>query len=475
MNCKNCQAQLDEENAVCPVCGAAQEPEETAVPEVTEEAAEEVTEEVAEEAAEETAEEAVEETAAEEVEEVQPPKRKTWVKVTAIACCVVLFLGLAAGVWYSVNGGFTPRANDVYYKDNYTVSDEAAQKAADKVVATIGDKELTNGQLQIYYWMSVYDFASQYSSYLSYFGLDVTQPLSEQYVTEGGDTWEQYFLSAALGTWQNYQSLLIRGEAEGYEMSQELREQLDAMPAVLESNAVYYGFTSAEEMVKADMGTGVDMDDYMAYLNTVYNGTAYFEELYNQVAPTREEVEAHFDQNGADIEENYGVTQESGRLIDVRHILICPKGGTTAEDGTTTYSDEEWETCRLEAESLLESWRSGEATEESFAALATEATEDPGSSSTGGLYTYVYEGQMVPAFNDWCFDESRQPGDTGLVQTNYGYHVMYFVYGEEGWLRYSEQDLITKTCTEFLNQCIEDYPIEVDYKKIVLGSVDLAG
>ena len=33
---------------------------------------------------------------------------------------------------------------------------------------------------------------------------------------------------------------------------------------------------------------------------------------------------------------------------------------------------------------------------------------------------------MVAAFNDWCFDESRQTGDTGIVETNYGYHVMYF-------------------------------------------------
>ena len=33
---------------------------------------------------------------------------------------------------------------------------------------------------------------------------------------------------------------------------------------------------------------------------------------------------------------------------------------------------------------------------------------------------------MVAAFNDWCFDASRKPGDTDIVETNYGYHVMYF-------------------------------------------------
>ena len=30
-------------------------------------------------------------------------------------------------------------------------------------------------------------------------------------------------------------------------------------------------------------------------------------------------------------------------------------------------------------------------------------------------------------FNDWCFDASRKSGDTGIVETTYGYHVIYFV------------------------------------------------
>ena len=37
---------------------------------------------------------------------------------------------------------------------------------------------------------------------------------------------------------------------------------------------------------------------------------------------------------------------------------------------------------------------------------------------------------MVTEFNDWCFDESRQPGDHGIVETSYGYHLMYFVENE---------------------------------------------
>ena len=69
---------------------------------------------------------------------------------------------------------------------------------------------------------------------------------------------------------------------------------------------------------------------------------------------------------------------------------------------------------------------SGDATEDSFAALANEKSDD-GDGTTGGLYENVYPGQMVSSFNDWCFDASRQSGNTGIIESEYGYHVMYFV------------------------------------------------
>lgn len=114
-------------------------------------------------------------------------------------------------------------------------------------------------------------------------------------------------------------------------------------------------------------------------------------------------------------------------LVNVRHALIKFEGGTTAENGSTVYSDEEKAATKETAEQLLADWKAGDATEESFAALATEHSTDPGSKENGGLYEDVYPGQMVTAFNDWCFDESRKPGDTGIVESGYGYHIIYYV------------------------------------------------
>ncbi len=113
-------------------------------------------------------------------------------------------------------------------------------------------------------------------------------------------------------------------------------------------------------------------------------------------------------------------------LKNVRHILVQFEGGTTS-NGTTTYSDAEKKAAKEAAQKLLDQWKSGDATEESFAALAEKETDDTGSKNTGGLYEEIYPGQMVEAFEDWCFDSERKEGDTGLVETEYGYHVMYFV------------------------------------------------
>ena len=111
--------------------------------------------------------------------------------------------------------------------------------------------------------------------------------------------------------------------------------------------------------------------------------------------------------------------------VNVRHILI-----KAVADENGEYSDEAKKAAEEKAEELLAQWEDGAATEDSFAELASSSTEDGGSKDNGGLYEDVRKKQMVASFNDWCFDEDRQPGDTGIVfneDANYcGYHVMYF-------------------------------------------------
>ena len=112
-------------------------------------------------------------------------------------------------------------------------------------------------------------------------------------------------------------------------------------------------------------------------------------------------------------------------LVNVRHILVSFEGGTyDSTTGVTTYTDEEKLAAKEAAEAILNEWKAGAATEDSFAALANERSDD-GDGTTGGLYEDIRPGQMVSAFEDWCF-AGHKVGDTGIVETQYGYHVMFY-------------------------------------------------
>lgn len=110
-------------------------------------------------------------------------------------------------------------------------------------------------------------------------------------------------------------------------------------------------------------------------------------------------------------------TAQDYEMPAVRHILITADKDSATED--------EIAAAEARAEEILNEYLNGEEqTEDAFAALAMANSED--NAEDGGLYENITKSQMVAEFEDWCFDPARQEGDTGIVQTTYGFHIMYF-------------------------------------------------
>ena len=159
-------------------------------------------------------------------------------------------------------------------------------------------------------------------------------------------------------------------------------------------------------------------------------------------------------------------------LVDVRHILVKFDGGKTDSNGNVSFTVAEKEAAKKAAEEILNTWKNGEATEESFAELAKKKSEDTGTLSNGGLYEKVYPGQMVTSFNDWCFDAKRKTGDTGLIATEYGYHVMYFVKtGDTTFRDYMiEIDMRNEDMTEWHDELTKKVSVEkIDMSRMDWG------
>ena len=137
-------------------------------------------------------------------------------------------------------------------------------------------------------------------------------------------------------------------------------------------------------------------------------------------------------------------TDNAFALADIRHILIKFEGGTTnSTTGQTTYTDAQKNAAKAAAEKLYNEYKEAikdkdtAKAEEIFAELAKLNSGDS-NAAQGGLYEAVYPGQMVTSFNDWCFakgdysDEApRKAGDHGLVETEYGWHLMFYVDDNE--------------------------------------------
>ncbi|MGM9661792.1 MAG: peptidylprolyl isomerase [Oscillospiraceae bacterium] len=147
--------------------------------------------------------------------------------------------------------------------------------------------------------------------------------------------------------------------------------------------------------------------------------------------------------------------------VDVRHILV--RVDTSSLDSESETYEEELEAlkaeAKAEADSILQQWLDGEKTEESFAALADELSDD---GAEGGLYTQVAKGDMVTEFNDWIFAEGRQSGDAEVIYAEQtGYHVMYFV-GENVpyWQVQVEESLRSDAYSAWSAALVEDMTAE---------------
>ena len=505
--CHYCGEEFDEELTVCPACGKEQ-PENVPVPgeaEASPDTAQEAAAEVA--VPVEAAQNASESTPAADAQSAPEaaPVKKGVASASAIALGAAIVLLLAAILAVLIlNGKDTavqPEAlaseaatqtaesteaaetteatipadgnpDDVTCKGSYTVSDEEVKAANGEAVATAGDSTLTNGQLQILYWRSVQNFYAQYGTYAQYFGLDHTQSMDTQVCgVADGLTWEQYFLQDALNNWTIFEAVTQQAREAGFQMSDENREQMNTMEEGLLETATNNGFTDITAMIARNFGAGATLEDYKSFWEMYFLSSDYYNEITGSFAPTAEEIAEYFNTHEAEYADN-GLDKTTSS-VDVRHILILPEGATIETVTTEEFSDEAWAAGEQKAQEILDQWLSGDKTEDSFATLANENSADTGSNTNGGLYSGVTKGQMVEAFNDWCFDSSRQVGDYGIVKTQYGYHIMYFCGSQLLWESQAESDLLAQLSNDFINNAVEAADVKIDYSAIKLGFVDM--
>jgi len=442
-------------------------------------------------------------------------------------------------------------------------------------VATVGNEKFSVVDYNYFYntaYMNTYsDISSTYGDYASYI-LDSEKGLDEQNYSED-QTWAEYFEETALNSMKEAAALYDEAQKEGFTLSDEQKDELEATKTNMKTYAALYGY-SVDGYLNAMYGNGMNQKAFNRCMELSYIAQCYAESVQDGMTYTQDELQAEYekdtsvydtvdfnyymvkvdsaaededaakeaakkvaDQMVAEVKDSasfeefvrancaeseqetyaedgstlqryksksyvssadYGdwlfdSARQAGDIqafetdsgyqvilfaaredthyntVDVRHILISPEAAEDAEEVT----DADWETAKEKAEALLEEWKSGDATEDSFAALVADNTDDSGSVNNGGLYTDVYKGQMVDEFNDWCFDEARQSGDTAIVETSYGYHIMYFVGEcEEYWTMQLTSVLKSADYSAWETEKLDGYTLNVNESTLKYGRHD---
>ncbi len=449
MRCKFCKAELNEQTSVCASCGKDNEKGSL---------------------------------------DMLQRQNRNMRRALLILLAVVALAALTVLVVFLVKGGMQPggestpastvatiptdgNPNDETCKGSYTATDDKVVENHDAVLAVLGDAKLTNGVFNLHYWNTVYDFASQYGSYAAYFGLDFYKPFDSQSCTEFETpmSWQQAFIKRALGGWMIYQGMVNEAKEQNFVLPKVYQDLLDALPETLENERKGTEFATVEEMLQHDYGAGCTYEDYKAYMELYYTANAYYEHLLKTYPVTDEQIKTYYESKKESFKTKYQFESMEGPLVAVRHILIVPESD---KENATTYTEEQWEDCRVKAQQLYDALVAEGMTEEAFIQAAKENSKD-GNAADGGIYDAVYKGQMVADFENWCFDESRTPGSHGLVKTNYGYHLMFFVKAYEGVYPPIMDGVRGEQVQAYLDQLEKDSVCEVDYKSILLSDVKL--
>lgn len=252
--------------------------------------------------------------------------------------------------------------------------------------------------------------------------------------------------------------------------------------------AVAYEF---EKLAKNEKAEDMKTNDSLTLLKDQSYGASSADEKFNKWA---------FDKNTAvgstyiveNADTGYTVymmsepvhTAPDATTYDVRHILISfPK----AEEGKEEEKKDDVEVELLDAsaydvtvdidvdlektgdketykkaQDILKEYLDGDKTENAFAELAKKYSED-GNAEQGGIYTDVPKDKMVKEFENWSLAKDRKYGDVGIVESTYGYHIMYHVGAETTtWKDVIKTDLATEKYNDFAEKIIKEDNVKIE-------------
>ncbi|MFI3313068.1 MAG: peptidylprolyl isomerase [Eubacteriales bacterium] len=339
---------------------------------------------------------------------------------------------------------------------------------SEEPVVVCGDITLDNTQLGYYFW-------SEYSYYLMSLGnqipatLDMSKPLSDQ-MYDDSSTWQDYILGKTMTTVEETLAMVNAAMVTDYQLPIARQAELDANLASFAETPLELGLLNEDGTADVDAyiqqsyGEDASLETLSEYLYHSYLADAYADYLYNLPVFTDQEVETYYDDNGGTYWDN-SVYKTDEKLSTIRIVLQSP---TNLTDTVA------WENAEKAAETLYATWQSEGGNQDDFSAMAAAYSSDAITRYQGGLMAEISQSSLTGELATWVFAEDRQPGDTGLVKSESGWVIVYYVEETDTtlWQKTAEADLRAETFQNAFAQIMLDYPTTVTEKNIALVELE---
>jgi len=144
--------------------------------------------------------------------------------------------------------------------------------------------------------------------------------------------------------------------------------------------------------------------------------------------------------------------------FDKRYLVTDP----TASAYVIVVSPGEEGEVALSGQNILDGWKNGEATEDSFAALADSYASGAVANVQGGYYEAITKASTPETVQDWLYDASRAKGDNTVITTDDGYtYVLYYVGSNDPeWMLSAKSTLLSEAMEAYLEEIREGFDVQ---------------
>lgn len=290
--------------------------------------------------------------------------------------------------------------------------------AVNETFVEIGGDKVTRVEFDYQYNMAISNYYSQYGSFLSYMGLDLSGDLSTQMYSDTL-TWQDFFQEMAVNNIKQYKALLAEAKETGftYDTSERLKQYEESLRNQAAEAGQPFG-----TYVKSCFGSYATMSRLKSHISDSLTASAYYRQLAEEKAPTEDEITAYYDENKDSYDSvDYRITQIDAELPTEPTELADP----VEEDAETEDSEEGTEGSEEET-----AYEPSEAEIEAAMALAKEKADaaEAAVAADGELREGASMSGTSSYYNSWLFDASRKAGDTTVIEdnTNHRYYVLAF-------------------------------------------------